>query len=68
MPHLARRALSTTIWRRRRRSAPGNGAWCEIEQRPAPAPVDAQDEDVTTIYIAHKEVGIRYAGGVHMGP
>ena len=32
-----------------------NGEWCEFEERPGPAPPDAQDEqDCTTIYIVYR--------------
>ena len=42
--------------------APGNFEWCEFEERPGPAPVDAEEEDCTTIYIVYQEVGIRHDG------
>src|ERR1700676_3360260 len=38
--------------------APENFEWCEFEERPGPAPVDAPEEDCTTIYIVYREVGI----------
>ena len=38
----------------------GNGEWCEFEERPGPAPLDAQeDDDCTTIYLVYRECGIR---------
>jgi hypothetical protein len=43
--------------------ASGDFEWCEFEERPGPAPVDAQEEDCTTIYIAYRDVGIPQSGG-----
>jgi hypothetical protein len=38
----------------------GNGEWCEFEERPGPAPLDAwEDDDCTTIYLVYRECGIR---------
>ena len=38
----------------------GNGEWCEFEERPGPAPLDAQeDDDGITIYLVYRECGIR---------
>ena len=45
------------IVKREPSGAPGN-EWCEFEERPGPAPVDAQEEDCTTIYIIYREVEI----------
>jgi hypothetical protein len=45
-----------------KREPSGNGEWCEFEERPGPAPLDAQEEDCTTIYIGYREVGIRQGG------
>ena len=33
------------IVKREPAEAPGNVEWCEFEERPGPAPVDAQEED-----------------------
>jgi hypothetical protein len=41
-----------------KREPSGNGEWCEFEERPGPAPVDAQEEDRTTICIVYRDVGI----------
>ena len=38
-----------------KREPSGNGEWCEFEERPGPAPVDAQEEDCTTIYIVYRD-------------
>ena len=35
--------------------ASGNSEWCEFEERPGPAPVDAQEDEGTTIYIRYEE-------------
>ena len=44
---------------KREPSGAPNGEWCEFEERPGPAPVDAQEEDdCTTIYIIYREVEI----------
>ena len=50
------------IVKREPSGAPGNGEWCEFEERPGPAPLDAQEEDCTTIYIVYREVGIHHVG------
>ena len=42
------------IVKREPAEAPGN-EWCEFEERPGPAPVDAQEDDCTTIYIIYQE-------------
>ena len=49
------------IVKREPAGAPGNER-CEFEERPGPAPVDAQEEDCTTIYIVYREVGIPQGG------
>ena len=36
----------------------GQDEWCEFEERPGPAALDAQEEDCTTIYIVYRDVGI----------
>src|ERR1700686_5453358 len=49
--------------------ATGQDEWCEFEERPGPAPVDAQEEDCTTIYIVYPgslESPRVDAKGVHM--
>jgi hypothetical protein len=46
------------IVKREPSGALGKGEWCEFEERPGPAPVDAPEEDCTTIYIVYLEVGI----------
>jgi hypothetical protein len=38
-----------------KREPSGNGEWCEFEERPGPAPGDAQEEDCTTIYIVYRD-------------
>ena len=45
-----------------KREPSGNGEWCEFEERPGPAPVDAQEENCTTIYIVYRDVGIPQSG------
>jgi hypothetical protein len=47
---------------KREPGASGNSEWCEFEERPGPAPVDAQEEDCTTIYIVYRDVGIPQSG------
>ena len=42
------------IVKREPAGAPGN-EWCEFEERPGPAPVDAREDDCTTIYIIYQE-------------
>ena len=41
------------IVKREPRGASGNFEWCEFEERPGPAPVDAQEEDAITICIVY---------------
>jgi hypothetical protein len=48
--------LHVVIVKREPTGTPGNFEWCEFEERPAP--VDAPEEDCTTIYIVYREVGI----------
>ena len=44
------------IVKREPAGAPGN-EWCEFEERPGPAPVDAQEEEnCTTIYIVYRDL------------
>ena len=43
------------IVKRESAGAPGN-EWCEFEERPGPAPVDAQEDDCTTIYIVYQDL------------
>jgi hypothetical protein len=38
-----------------KREPSGNGEWCEFEERPGPAPVDAQEEDAITICIVYRD-------------
>src|SRR5437868_15504611 len=38
------------IVKREPAGATGQNEWCEFEVRPGPAPLDAQEEDCTTIY------------------
>ena len=38
--------------------ASGNFEWCEFEERPGPAPVDAQEEDCITIHLIYRDVEI----------
>src|SRR5580700_675373 len=45
-----------------KREPSGNGEWCEFEERPGPAPVDAQEDDCTTIHIVYRECDIRQPG------
>jgi hypothetical protein len=45
-----------------KREPSGNGEWCEFEERPGPAPLDAQEEDCTTICIVYREVGLPQGG------
>jgi hypothetical protein len=46
------------IVKREPRGAPGTFEWCEFEERPGPAPLDAQDDDCITIRIIYREVEI----------
>ena len=39
-----------------KREPSGNGEWCEFEERPGPAPLDAQEEDCTTICIVYRDL------------
>jgi len=43
------------IVKREPSGATGQDEWCEFEERPGPAPVDAQEEDCTTIYIVYRD-------------
>jgi hypothetical protein len=43
------------IVKREPSGATGQNEWCEFEERPGPAPVDAQEEDCTTIYIVYRD-------------
>src|ERR1700675_1272311 len=45
------------IVKREPAAAPGN-EWCEFEGRPGPVPLDAQEEDCTTIYLIYRELEI----------
>jgi hypothetical protein len=54
------------IVKREPAGAPGN-EWCEFEERPGPAPVDAPEEDCTTIYIVYRDVGIPQGGRSRAG-
>ena len=47
---------------KREPSGAPNGEWCEFEERPRPAPSDAQEEECTTIYIVYRDVGIPQGG------
>ena len=55
------------IVKREPAGAPGNVEWCEFEERPGPAPVDAQEDDCTTIYIVYRDVGIPQGGRSRLG-
>ena len=45
------------------RKPSGKGEWCEFEERPGPAPVDArEDDDGITIYITYRECEICQPG------
>ena len=46
------------IVKREPSGATGQNEWCEFEERPGPAPLDAQEEDAITICIVYREVGI----------
>ena len=41
---------------KREPSGAQNSEWCEFEERPGPAPVDAQEEECTTIYIVYRDL------------
>ena len=43
------------IVKREPSGALGKGEWCEFEERPGPAPVDAQEEDAITICIVYRD-------------
>jgi hypothetical protein len=43
------------IVKREPSGATGQNEWCEVEERPGPAPVDAQEEDCTTICIVYRD-------------
>jgi hypothetical protein len=43
------------IVKREPSGATGQDEWCEFEERPGPAPVDAQEEDCTTICIVYQD-------------
>ena len=48
---------------KREPGASGNSKWCEFEERPGPAPVDAQEEDdCITICIVYRDVEIPQSG------
>src|SRR5258708_39885367 len=50
------------IVKREPSGATGKDEWCEFEERPGPAPPDAQEEDCTTIYIVYRDVGVPQSG------
>ena len=50
------------IVKREPAGASGNFEWCEFEERPGPAPVDAQEDDGITIHIVYRDVGIPQGG------
>jgi len=52
------------IVKREPAGATGQDEWCGFEERPGPAPVDAQEEDCTTIHIIYREVEIPQWPGV----
>jgi hypothetical protein len=43
------------VLKREPTGAPGNVEWCEFEERPGPAPLDAQEEDAITICIVYRD-------------
>ncbi len=43
------------IVKREPSGATGQDERCEFEERPGPAPVDAEEEDCTTIYIVYRD-------------
>ena len=45
-----------------KREPSGNGEWCEFEERPGPAPLDAQEEDAITICIVYRDRLIPQSG------
>jgi putative transposon-encoded protein len=44
------------IVKREPSGATGQNEWCEFEERPGPAPLDAQEEGCTTIYIVYRDL------------
>jgi hypothetical protein len=44
------------IVKREPSGATGHDEWCEFEERPGPAPPDAQEEECTTIYIVYRDL------------
>jgi hypothetical protein len=52
------------IVKREPAGAAGNFEWREFEERPGPAPEDAQEEDCITIHLIYRDVEIRH-GGCH---
>jgi hypothetical protein len=52
------------IVKREPSGATGKDEWCEFEERPGPAPVDAQEEDCTTICIVYRD-RLNPQGGRH---
>ena len=52
------------IVKREPAGATGQNEWCEFEERPGPAPVDALEEDCTTIYIVYRDL-VNPQGGSH---
>ncbi len=50
------------IVKREPAGAPGKGEWCEFEERPGPAPLDAQEDDCITIHLIYREVEIPEVG------
>ena len=43
------------IVKREPSGATGQDEWCEFEERPGPAPLDAQEDYCTTIYIVYRD-------------
>src|ERR1700730_16724744 len=52
---------------KREPSGAPNGEWCEFEERPGPAPVDAQEEDAITICIVYRDRLIPQSGQAARG-
>ena len=50
------------IVKREPSGGPGNVEWCEFEERPGPAPPDAQEEDAITICIVYRDRLIPQSG------
>jgi hypothetical protein len=46
------------IVKREPAGASGNFEWCEFEERPGPAPADAQEEDCITIHLIYRDIEI----------